>query len=104
MRIVTNISLVADRVVVTSKNNDDEQYIWESDAKSFTISKDPRGNTLPRGTTISLYMKEEATDFLEQKTISDLVNRYSQFITFNIFLWDSKVSNPYSNVLDSYLV
>ena len=104
MRIVTNISLVADRVVVTSKNNDDDQYIWESDAKSFTISKDPRGNTLPRGTTISLYMKEEATDFLEQKTISDLVNRYSQFITFNIFLWDSKVSNPYSNVFDSYLV
>lgn len=44
--------LVADRVVVTSKHNDDEQYVWESDAASFSISKDPRGNTLKRGTQI----------------------------------------------------
>lgn len=41
--------LVADRVIVTTKHNDDEQYIWESDASSFSIVKDPRGSTLPRG-------------------------------------------------------
>ncbi|KAK2187766.1 hypothetical protein NP493_155g04038 [Ridgeia piscesae] len=82
--------LVADRVVVTSKHNDDEQYIWESDAKSFSVVKDPRGNTLLRGTTVSLHLKEEAHDFLEQNTVRDLVKKYSQFINFNIFLWDSK--------------
>lgn len=43
---------VADRVIVTSKNNDDEQYVWESDSESFSVVKDPRGNTLGRGTTI----------------------------------------------------
>lgn len=43
---------VADRVVVTSKHNDDDQHIWESDAKTFSVAKDPRGNTLLRGTTI----------------------------------------------------
>merc|ERR1711971_658879 len=53
--------LVADKVVVTSKNNDDSQYIWESDASSFSISEDPRGPTLKRGTQISLYLKEEST-------------------------------------------
>ena len=46
------IFIVADRVVVTTKHNDDDQYIWESDAASFSITKDPRGPTLKRGTTI----------------------------------------------------
>merc|ERR1712071_664115 len=82
--------LIADRVVVTSKHNDDKQYIWESDANSFSIAEDPRGNTLLRGTQISLYMKEEARDFLEVDTVRNLVHKYSQFINFNIFLWTSK--------------
>jgi len=82
--------LVADRVIVTSKHNDDDQYIWESDANSFSVTKDPRGNTLGRGTTISLHLKEEAHDFLEQETVKDLIRKYSQFINFNIYLWTSK--------------
>jgi heat shock protein 90kDa beta len=44
--------LVADKVIVTSKNNADDQYIWESDSSSFNVIKDPRGNTLGRGTTV----------------------------------------------------
>lgn len=84
--------LVADRVVVTSKSNEDKQYIWESDAASFSVTEDPRGeeHKLPRGTTISLYLKEEAHDFLETHTLDDLVKKYSQFINFNIYLWKSK--------------
>jgi len=82
--------LIADRVVVTSKHNDDKQHIWESDAASFSVVEDPRGDTLGRGTTISLYLKEEAHDFLEANTIKDLVKKYSQFINFNIYLWTSK--------------
>ena len=81
--------LVADKVVVTSKNNEDSQYIWESDASSFSISEDPRGPTLKRGTQISLYLKEESYDFLEQDTVRDLIKKYSQFINFNIYLWGS---------------
>lgn len=82
--------LVADRVVVTSKHNDDAQHIWESDAGTFTIAKDPRGNTLKRGTTVTLHLKEEAYDFLEPDTLKNLVNKYSQFINFSIYLWQSK--------------
>lgn len=92
--------LVADRVIVTSKHNEDEQYIWESDANSFSITKDPRGNTLGRGTTVSLHLKEEATDFLEQNTIKDLVKKYSQFINFNIYLWDHKTIKEQEPVED----
>uniref|UniRef100_A0A0K8RGG2 Heat shock protein 83 n=1 Tax=Ixodes ricinus TaxID=34613 RepID=A0A0K8RGG2_IXORI len=82
--------LVADRVVVTSKHNDDKQHIWESDSGEFTIAEDPRGNTLGRGTTVTLQLKEEARDFLEQDTLKKLIEKYSQFINFNIFLWTSK--------------
>jgi len=82
--------LVADKVLVTSKNNNDEQHIWESDSSSFIVSKDPRGNTLGRGTTVSLHIKEEAQDYLEEHKLKEIITKYSQFINFNIYLWTSK--------------
>lgn len=82
--------LVADRVVVTTKHNDDKQYIWESDANSFSIIEDPRGNTLKRGSQITLELKPEAVDYLEIDTVQNLVRKYSQFINFPIYLWASK--------------
>ncbi|XP_014214796.1 endoplasmin homolog [Copidosoma floridanum] len=83
--------LVADKVAVTSKHDDDKQYVWESDSSSFSIVEDPKGNTLKRGTTVSLYLKDEATDFLETDTLKNLIKKYSQFINFPIYLWNSKV-------------
>jgi heat shock protein 90kDa beta len=76
--------------VVTSKNNEDEQYIWESDTASFSIAKDPRGSTLQRGSQISLKLKPEASDYLQPEAIKNLVKKYSQFINFPIYLWTSK--------------
>ena len=81
--------LVADKVIVTTKHNDDKQYIWESDSASFSIVEDPRGDTLGRGTQVTLLLKEEAYDYLEQDTVKQLVKKYSQFINFNIFMWSS---------------
>ena len=83
---------MADTVVVTSKHNDDEtQHIWESDASEFSIVEDPRGPTLKRGTTVSLFLKEEAREYLEPTMLRNLVEKYSQFINFPIYLWESKV-------------
>ena len=83
--------LVADKVIVTSKHNDDDQYIWESDSTSFKVFKDPRGNTLGRGTTVSLHIKEEAGEYLQPSTLDEIIRRYSQFINFNIYLWKSRI-------------
>ncbi|OCT87605.1 hypothetical protein XELAEV_18021302mg [Xenopus laevis] len=82
--------LVADRVIVTSKHNNDTQHIWESDSNEFFVTDDPRGDTLGRGTTITLVLKEEATDYLELETIKNLVRKYSQFMNFPIYVWSSK--------------
>ena len=84
--------LVANKVVVMSKTpREPEQHIWISTADGkFTITKDPRGNTLKRGTKIILHLKEDAIEFVEADKIKELVKRYSQFINYPIYLWVSK--------------
>jgi len=80
--------LVADKVTVTSKCNDDPvQYVWESSADaSFTVVPDPRGNTLGRGSRVTLHLKEDAHDYLSEDKLKEASKKYSQFIQFPIYV------------------
>merc|ERR1712087_607785 len=80
--------LVADKVSVTSKCNDDAvQHVWESSADaSFTVVDDPRGSTLGRGTRVTLHLKEDAHDYLSEDKLKETAKKYSQFIQFPIYV------------------
>jgi len=86
-----SVYLVADKVTVKTKHNDDKQYIWESTAdSSFTIKEDPEGNTLGRGTSITLHLKDDCKEFTEPDKLKELVRKYSEFISFPIYLKETK--------------
>jgi len=86
-----SVYLVADSVAVHSKSNDDEkQWVWESSADStFSVYEDP-GEDLGRGTKIVLTLKEDCLEFLEEERLKGLIKRYSEFISFPIYLYTTK--------------
>jgi molecular chaperone HtpG len=82
--------LVADKVLVETKNNSDKSYVWESAAGgNFTI-RETEESDLNRGTKILLNLKEDQLEFLEERRIKDLVKKHSEFIQYPINLWVEK--------------
>jgi len=81
--------LVADRVTVASKNPQDPvQHVWEAEngAGDFVVYPDPRGNTLKRGTEITLHLKDDSVEYADEDRLATLAKHYSEFVTHKISL------------------
>jgi len=84
--------LVADKVEVVSKNNSDECYMWSSEAGgSFSITE-AKDTAVARGTRIILHLKEDMSEYLEEKRVKDLIKKHSEFIGFPIKLYTEKTT------------
>jgi molecular chaperone HtpG len=83
--------LVADKVVVVSKNNNDEQYSWESAGTgTFSVQRDENDYQLKRGSIMQLYLKEDMNEYIEESRILSLIKKHNQFIEFPIYLETQK--------------
>jgi molecular chaperone HtpG len=85
--------LVADKVKVITKHNDDEEYTWESNSdKKFSLEVNNIA-TLTRGTEITLYIKEDEEKYLETNTVKEIIKTYTEFINYPIEIWETKEVN-----------
>lgn len=83
--------LVANKITVISKHNDDSQYMWESYGNgTFDVQSDETDYQLKRGSILMLHLKDEMIEYLEDKRITELIKKHNQFIEFPIFIETQK--------------
>jgi molecular chaperone HtpG len=82
--------LVAEKVVVITKHNDDEQYAWESSAGGSFNAHADHGESIVWGTKVILHLKEDLAEYLEVREVKEVVKKHSQIIGYPSILYLEK--------------
>jgi molecular chaperone HtpG len=85
-----SVFMVADKVRVVSRSykKDEQAYAWESTGgATFTIEPAERE---ARGTDIIIHLKEDASEFLSNWKLKDIIRRHSDYIAFPIYVGDDE--------------
>jgi molecular chaperone HtpG len=88
-----SVFMVAKEVVIKSKSfkSDAPAIEWKSDGLGdFEIKE--IDEKLGRGTTIVIYLKDDATEYASDWKLKNIINKHSNFINFPIFVKEEKVN------------
>jgi len=88
-----SVFMVAKEVIIKSKSykKDESAIEWKSDGLGDYEIKDINEN-LKRGTTIEVYLKDDANDFAEKYRLENAIKKHSNFIQFPIYLGKEKIN------------
>lgn len=88
-----SVFMVAKEVVIKTKSYKKDQAAveWKSDGTGdYEISD--LTEEIKRGTTIEVYLKDDAKEFAEKYRLDGIIKKHSNFISFPIYLKDEKVN------------
>ncbi|MBN2104030.1 molecular chaperone HtpG [bacterium] len=88
-----SVFMAAEKVEVISKSADlkEPAHLWISDGKgSFKI--EPVKEKVKRGTTIKVFLREDAAEFTEEYRIKSTIEKYSNFVPFPIYVGKEQIN------------
>jgi len=82
--------MVADRVTVESRMHGAPAVRWTSDGVgSFTVAEGARET---RGTTVTLHLKDDAAEYLEEYRLRSLVKKFSDFVEHPVVMGEETLN------------
>jgi molecular chaperone HtpG len=88
-----SVFMVAKEVVIKTKSykKDEVAVEWKSDGLGDYEISDLDGE-INRGTTIEIFLKDDAKEFSEKYRLESIIKKHSNFISFPIFLGNEKIN------------
>ena len=84
--------MVADKVTVESKSahSNEHAVLWTSDGSdSYEIGEGTREDV---GTQITLFMRDDASEFLDEFKLKTIINKHSEFVSWPIFIGENQIN------------